>query len=90
MFKPGNKFGVGRLKGSKNRITEEIRKAFLLLIEKNLPEIERWLAQIKNPKDRIDCILKLATLTIPKPLEVDCPAYDRNINIRIIEGREGT
>jgi len=65
----------GRPKGSQNKDTKDIRAAFQLLIEKNLPKLEAWLTEIakKNPAKAMDMVIKLSEYTIPKlkSIEID-------------------
>ena len=52
----------GRPKGSKNKISEEIRTAFQLVLENKLPDLERWLQQTKA----IDLMIKLSNRFVPE------------------------
>ena len=58
----------GRPKGSKNKITEEIREAFQLVLENKLPDLERWLQQTaqEDPAKAIDLMLKLSNRFLPE------------------------
>ena len=69
MFQPGQSGNPsGRPKGSKNKITEEIREAFQLVLENKLPDLERWLQQTaqEDPAKAIDLLLKLSNRFLPE------------------------
>lgn len=68
-FKPGHSGNPnGRPKGASNRVTNETREAFNLLIENNLDKLQEWLDTIaeNDPKAAFDIVLKLAEYVIPK------------------------
>tara|TARA_R110000796_G_scaffold246657_1_gene371547 strand:- start:71 stop:379 length:309 start_codon:yes stop_codon:yes gene_type:complete len=58
----------GRPKGSKNKISEEIRTAFQLVLENKLPDLERWLQQTAqdDPAKAIDLMIKLSNRFVPE------------------------
>ena len=58
----------GRPKGSKNKTTENIRKAYQQLTEDNLDNMTVWLAQIaaEDPKQAMELMIKLSEYVIPK------------------------
>ena len=64
MFEPGNTLGLGRKKGSLNKATSDVRKAFQSLVENNLQQIEQDLKELE-PKDRIRMIIELAKFVLP-------------------------
>ena len=57
----------GRPKGSANRISEELREAFAMLLENNLEQYEMWLAQVaeQDPARALDLALKISERFIP-------------------------
>ena len=59
---------AGRPVGSKNKITEEIREAFQLVLEKRLPDLERLLMQVAHddPAKAIELMLKLSNRFLPE------------------------
>ena len=59
---------AGRPVGSKNKITEEIREAFQMVLENKLPDLERWLQQTaqEDPAKAIDLLLKLSNRFLPE------------------------
>jgi hypothetical protein len=59
----GTKTG-GRIKGTPNKTTAEIREQFQLLIENNLTALENDLKELE-PKDRIKAILDLSKFVLP-------------------------
>lgn len=69
MFQPGQSGNPnGRPKGSKNKITDEIREAFQMVLENRLPDLERWLLQTasEDPAKAIDLLLKLSNRFLPE------------------------
>ena len=58
----------GRPVGSKNKVTQKIRKAYQQLTEDNLENMSLWLADIAadNPKEAMELMLKLSEFIIPK------------------------
>ena len=55
---------LGTRKGVPNRTTNEVRKAFQLLVENNLPKMQKDLDSLE-PKDRIKFILDMAKFILP-------------------------
>ena len=55
---------LGTRKGVGNRVTNEVRKSFKLLIENNLERLQNDLDELE-PKDRIKFILEMARFILP-------------------------
>ena len=57
----------GRPKGAANRITEELREAFAMLLENNLEQYEIWLARIAetHPEKALDLAIRLSDRFLP-------------------------
>ncbi len=55
----------GRKKGSLNKNTKAVRDAFQLLVEDNLPKLQKDLDSLK-PIQRLGVIIKLAEFVLPK------------------------
>ena len=69
MFKPGESGNPnGRPAGKANKITEEIRAQFALVLEHKLPDLERWMDTIAadNPEKAADLLLRLSERFVPK------------------------
>lgn len=66
-FEKGHPGGPGRPKGAQNRITQELREAFALLLENNLEQYEIWLSQVAStdPAKALDLALKISERFIP-------------------------
>jgi len=66
-FKVGNKL-AGSRKGKPNKATKEIREAFKLLIEDNLPNIKVWLSDVaeEDPERALNILLKMSEFIVPK------------------------
>lgn len=58
----------GRPKGSKDKITEEIREQFTRLLENQLPDVERWIRQTAqdDPAKAVDLLIKISERFVPK------------------------
>lgn len=74
---------AGRPKGSPNKITQEIRKAYEDLIHGNLDNIQIWLQETadRDPQKAIDCLIKLSAFVIPKKTEIYTPDDWKPINL---------
>ena len=55
---------LGTRKGVGNRVTNEVRKSFQLLVENNLERLQNDLDELE-PKDRIKFILEMARFILP-------------------------
>ena len=55
---------LGTRKGVGNRVTNEVRKSFQLLVENNLERLQNDLDELE-PKDRIRFILEMARFILP-------------------------
>ena len=78
-----NKTG-GRIKGTPNKVTKEIRESYQLLIEKSLDRLESDLMEL-TPKERIEVLIKLSEYVIPKlnKIESNIDSIITGINIII-------
>ena len=57
----------GRPKGSKNKITEEIREQFSNILENKLPEMQEWLERTAetDPAKALDLAMRLSERFVP-------------------------
>lgn len=60
--------GPGRPKGMPNKATSKVREAIAELLERNAPNMDRWLNEVadKDPHKALDIIQKLSEYHIPK------------------------
>lgn len=60
--------GKGRPKGAVNKSTQIVREAIANLLERNAPNMDRWLNEVadKDPHKALDIIQKLSEYHIPK------------------------
>lgn len=67
-FQKGHKLAKGRKEGTPNKVTKDIREAYKLLIEANLPNLTKWLERIamKDPERAIRILADLSEYVIPK------------------------
>ena len=56
---------ISTREGVPNRTTNEVRKAFQLLVENNLPKMQKDLDSLE-PKDRIKFMLDMAKFILPQ------------------------
>lgn len=58
---------AGRPKGSSNKITEEIREAFAMVLENRLPDLNRWIGHIsqEDPHKAAELLIKLSERFLP-------------------------
>lgn len=69
---------AGRPKGSKNKQTQAIRKAYQELVEGNLENLNVWLATVaeKDPKEAFEMMIKLSEYVIPKLARTEMTGAD--------------
>lgn len=58
----------GRIKGTPNKTTSEIRAAFKEFVEFNLDRMQKWIEQVaqEDPSKALDHLTKFAEYTTPK------------------------
>lgn len=63
----GHKTG-GRMKGTPNKVTGEVRETFRLLLEGNVSRMQNWLDAVasEDPAKALDVLTKLAEFVVPK------------------------
>jgi len=76
-FAEGN---TGRKAGTPNKATTEIKEAFQMLLEDNLPTLKRDISSLE-PKERVKFMLDLASFIIPKMKSVDLKDKAETITI---------
>ena len=74
-FAEGN---TGRKAGTPNKATTEIKEAFQMLLEDNLPTLKRDISSLE-PKERVKFMLELASFIIPKMKSVDLKSIDTEV-----------
>jgi hypothetical protein len=79
----------GRIKGTPNKVTNEIKEMFKEIVEGNLSKIENDLLEL-TPKERIDAIIKLSEFVIPKlqRSNIDFEKENKPTEIVIIRGNK--
>ena len=78
-FQPGQSGNPnGRPKGRTNKITEEIKEAFAMVLENRLPDLERWLQQVahEDPAKAIDLLIKLSNRFLPELARTELTGKD--------------
>ena len=68
----------GRPKGATNKITEEIKEAFAMVLENRLPDLNRWLGQVaqEDPAKAIDLMIKLSNRFLPELARTELTGKD--------------
>ena len=65
----------GRPKGTRNKLTKELRILLKNIIAQELEEIPNHLSKLE-PKDRLDVVLKLMGFILPKVETISCTQDD--------------
>ena len=73
----------GRVKGTPNKVTKDIRKSYQLLIEKCLDRLESDLMEL-TPKERIEVLIKLSEYVVPKLTKIEANLETKTTGINII------
>lgn len=60
--------GKGRKAGVKNRVTQEVREAFRLLVEGNVDRMQGWIDRVakKHPERALQLLIDVAEFVVPK------------------------
>ena len=93
MFEPGKSGNPnGRPVGSKNKITEEIREAFQMVLENKLPDLERWimLTAETDPARAVDLMLKLSNRFVPELSRTEMTGKDGDDLFKSLKFNFGT
>jgi hypothetical protein len=77
----------GRPPGAKNKVSEEIRKSFNLLIEDNIPNLSIWLAEVaqSDPKAALEIVIKMSEFVLPKLSRVQQEVDETKIITPVID-----
>lgn len=80
-YQKGHKKMGGKKKGSQNKVTKDIKEAYRLLIESNIPNLTKWLETVaeKNPAQAIMIISELSEYVVPKLSRTDLTSGDKPI-----------
>lgn len=57
---------MARPVGSKNGVTQDMRNTVRMLVTKKLPEMEKWIDKIEDPKEKLKGIVSLMDYCMPK------------------------
>jgi hypothetical protein len=61
----GAKYG-GRVKGTPNKLTTDVRAAIAQFAQANVGKMEAWLLEIEDPAKRLDLYLRAIEYHLPK------------------------
>jgi len=70
----------GRPKGTPNKSTKETRELLQKVFDNEIEQVPSLLKQIKNPKDRLDILIKILPYILPKTQK---ETFDTNEHIHI-------
>ena len=62
--------GSGRKKGQVNKTTADVRHAIATIVGHSIGDFQKWLAEIKDPKEKCDVLLRLMAFNVPKLAQV--------------------
>ena len=69
MFQPGQSGNVnGRPKGSTNKIQDEVKQAFTMLLQNNVPQLEEWIGRVgeRDPAKALEIYVKISERFLPQ------------------------
>lgn len=69
MFQPGQSGNVnGRPKGSTNKIQDEVKQAFSMLLQNKVPELEEWISRVseRDPAKALEIYVKISERFLPQ------------------------
>lgn len=78
-FQKGNTYGQGRPKGSRNRSSEAIRKAFLNFINDNVDSLQSSFDALE-PRDRFKVLVDISKFILPTLKSVDYSSTVENLS----------
>lgn len=67
---------MARPKGSESMITADMREKVRQIVARNMEDINKWLKDIENPKDRLQMMVALMEYTLPKLARVETTGED--------------
>ena len=72
-FQKGQKKTGGKKKGYTSKATENAREAIANLVDKNTPQMMKWLDEIakESPEKAFDCMTKVMEYHLPKIARVE-------------------
>lgn len=79
MFKPGQSGNpAGRPKGSRNKVQEEIKEAFALVLQNKLGDLDEMLTRVaaEDPAKAIDLLIKLSNRFLPELARTELTGSD--------------
>tara|TARA_B100001939_G_C16770636_1_gene542474 strand:- start:361 stop:687 length:327 start_codon:yes stop_codon:yes gene_type:complete len=81
-FQKGQKKTGGKKKGYTSKATENAREAIANLVEKNTPQMIKWLEQIaeESPKEAFDCMTKVMEYHLPKLARTESTVESDNVH----------
>jgi hypothetical protein len=69
MFQPGQSGNpLGRTPGSKNKIQDEVKQAFSMLLQNKVPELEDWISRVseRDPAKALEIYVKISERFLPQ------------------------
>jgi len=69
MFQKGQSGNpAGRTPGSKNKIQDEVKQAFSMLLQNKIPELEDWISRVaeRDPSKALEIYVKISERFLPQ------------------------
>lgn len=67
---------AGSRKGIPNRTTQKVRDAVACIADNNIDKVQKWLEDIKDPKQRLELFIRLLEYHIPKLARTELTGED--------------
>lgn len=72
----------GRKVGSQNKVTREAKEILATIVDNNAEKAQKMLDMIVEPKDWVQCFIKLAEFVVPKKAAVSMSAEVKKSDLR--------
>ena len=75
----------GRTKDTPNKITQEVRESYHILLSNNLDKMQSWIDEVgeENPAKALDIMIKMSEFVIPKMSRVEVKEDEENKKMNV-------